>query len=87
MIQFSFSIPIARVEDETKLWLSPSAKQRRNPWSGLSTVYQNLRTRYDWRIKNAMVDLPIKMKGTGLKRSPGKSLSLVGVQKLLRRRY
>ena len=47
--------------DETKLSLSPSAKQRRNPCSGLPAVYQDLSTRYD--KKNAIVDLPIKMKG------------------------
>ena len=49
--------------DETKLSLSPSAKQRRNPSSGLPPVYQDLSKRYDWPVKNAIVDLPIKVKG------------------------
>ena len=38
--------------------LSPSAKQRRNPCSG----HQDLITRYDWPVKNAIVDLPIRLK-------------------------
>ena len=41
---------------------SPSAKQRRNPCSGPSPVYQDLITRYDWPVKNAIVDLPIRLK-------------------------
>ena len=41
--------------------LSPSAKQRRNPCSGPSPVYQDLITRYDWPVKNAIVDLPIRL--------------------------
>jgi len=49
--------------DETKLSVSPSAKQRRNPCSRPPPVYQALSTRYDWPVKNAFVDLPIKVKG------------------------
>ena len=37
-------------------------------------MYQNLSTRHDWPVKNAMVDLPIKMKENS-KRSYGNSLS------------
>ena len=33
--------------DKTKLWLSPSAKQRCNPCSGPSHVYQDLSMRHD----------------------------------------
>ena len=43
--------------------LSPSAKQRQNPCSGPSPVYQDLSTRHDWSVKKAIVDLPIRMKG------------------------
>ena len=42
---------------------TPAAKQRRNPCSGLPPVYQDLSTRYDWPVKNAIVDFPIKVKG------------------------
>ena len=42
--------------------LSPPAKQDRNPCSGPSPLYQDLITRYDWPVKNAIVDLPIRMK-------------------------
>ena len=43
--------------DETKLWLSPSAKQRRNLCSRLPPVYQDLSTRRDWPVKKVMRDL------------------------------
>ena len=45
-----------------KLWLSLSAKQHRNPCFGPPPVYQDLSTRHDWPIKNAIVDLPMKLK-------------------------
>ena len=41
--------------DEIKLWLTPSAKQRRNPCSGLPAVYPDLSTRHDWPVKKAFV--------------------------------
>ena len=41
--------------DETKLWLSPSAKQRRNPCSRTPLMNQDLTTRHDWPVKNAIV--------------------------------
>ena len=44
----------ARATDETKLWLSPSAKQRRNPFFFF--------TRHDWPVKKATVSLPIRLK-------------------------
>ena len=37
--------------DEIKLCLTPSAKQRRNPCSGLPAVYPDLSTHHDWRVK------------------------------------
>ena len=40
--------------DEIKLWLTPSAKQRRNPCSGLPAVYQDLSTHYDWPVKKGL---------------------------------
>ena len=33
--------------DEIKLWVTPSAKQRRNPCSGVPAVYPDLSTRHD----------------------------------------
>ena len=47
-------LPIACAVDETKLWLSPSEKQRRKPCSG-RPVYQDLSTRHDWLVKNTTV--------------------------------
>ena len=41
--------------DEIKLWLTPSAKKRRNPCSGLPAVYPDLSTRHDWPVKKAFV--------------------------------
>ena len=41
-------------EDEIKLWLTPSAKQRRNPCSGLPAVYPDLSTRHDWPVKKGL---------------------------------
>ena len=40
--------------DEIKLWLTPSAKQRRNPSSGLPAVYPDLSTRHDWSVKKGL---------------------------------
>ena len=42
---------------------SLSAKQGRNPCPGPSPMYQDLITRYDWPVENAIVDLPIRLKG------------------------
>ena len=36
------------------LWLTPSAKQRRNPCSGLPAVYPDLSTRHDWQVKKGL---------------------------------
>ena len=37
--------------DEIKPWLTPSAKERRNPCSRLPAVYPDLSTRHDWPVK------------------------------------
>ena len=56
-------------------------KHRRNPCSAHppppAPVYQNLRTRNDWPLKKAIVDLPIRLKGNS-KRTSGNSLTLLG---------
>ena len=57
--------------------LQNSEKQRRNPCSRSPAVYQDLTTLYDWCIKNAIVDLPIRLKGNA-KRISGSSLSPLG---------
>ena len=43
-------------EYETKLWLTASAKQHRNPCSMSTTVYPDLSTRHDLPVKNTIVD-------------------------------
>ena len=70
---------LACATEETKLWLSRSAKQRRNTRSGPPPVYQDLSTRHDWLVKNAIVDLPVRLKGNS-KRISGNSLSPLGAQ-------
>ena len=52
----SYSLHVGCATDETKLWLSPSAKQCRNPCSGSPPVYQDLSMRHDWPVKKAIVD-------------------------------
>ena len=47
----SFRANEACATDETKLWLSLSAKQRRNPCSVPPVVYQDLSTLHDWPAK------------------------------------
>ena len=91
---------VAYAPAKIKLWLRPSVKQRRNPCSRSSAVYQDLSTCHDWPVKKAIVDLPIRLKGN-LKRissnllssleAPTKDLStasqtlLTGVKLLLQR--
>ena len=70
---------LACATEETKLWLSPPAKQRRITCSGPPPVYQDLSTRHDWLVKNAIVDLPIRLKGNS-KRVSSNSLSPLGAQ-------
>ena len=40
--------------DEIKLWLTPSAKQHRNPCSGPPAVNPDLSTRHDWPVKKGL---------------------------------
>ena len=42
-------------------------------------MYQDLSTRHDWPVKNAIINLPIRMKGN-LKRTSSNSLNLLGAQ-------
>ena len=70
---------VARATDETKLWLSLSAKQGRNPCSGPPLVYQDLSTCHDWPVEKAIVSIPVSMKGNW-KRTSSNSLSPLGVQ-------
>ena len=50
----SFVLKSSLRADEIKLWLTPSAKQRRNPCSGLPAVYPDLSTRHDWPVKKGL---------------------------------
>ena len=53
--KFGNSISDSLPSDEIKLWLTPSAKQRRNPCSGLPAVYPDLSTGHDWPVKKGFV--------------------------------
>ena len=64
---------------ETKLWLSPSTKKCQTPCSGYPPVYQDLNTRHDWSVKNAIVDLPIRTKENS-KRASSNLLGKLGAQ-------
>ena len=80
LLAFLFSFgKIAYATDETNLWLSPSAKQSRNPCSGPSPVYQDFSTHHDWSVKKAIVDLPIRMQRDS-KRISGDLLSPLWAQ-------
>ena len=65
-------------EDESKLWLIPSAKQRRGLF-WVPPVYPDLSTCHDWPVKNAIVPLPIRMNGNS-KRTSGNSLNPLEAQ-------
>ena len=54
-------------------------KQRQNPCSGPPPVYLDLSTRHGWPVKNAIVDLPIILKGNS-KRTSGNWLSPLDAQ-------
>ena len=70
----SYSLHVGCATDETKLWLSLSAKQCRNPCCGSPPVYQDLSTRHDWPVKKAIVDFSNRLKRNS-KRFCGNSLS------------
>ena len=63
--------------DETKLWLRPSVKQRRNPCSGSSVVYQDWSNRHDWPVKKSHCRFANQ---GNLKRISGNLLSSLGAQ-------
>ena len=62
----------------TKLWLSLSAKQCRNPRSGPPPVCQDLSTCHDCPVENT-INLPIKTRGNS-KCASGNLLSPLGAQ-------
>ena len=83
--------------DEIKLWLTPSAKQRRNPCSGLPAVYPDLSTHHDWPVKK---DLCFVCRKTGNSQSGWREIrnalpvirwvgsgSITRISALLRRRH
>ena len=76
----STQIKVAGATDRTKLLLSTSAKQHRNPFSRLPPLYQDLSMRHDWPVKKAIVDLPIRLKGKFKTHFRYNSLSPLGVQ-------
>ena len=69
----------ACVTEITKLLLSPSVKQCRNPCSGPVAEYQDLSTCHDWLVKKAIVNLPMRIKQNS-KRTFGNLLGLLGTQ-------
>ena len=70
---------LACATDETKLLLSLSTKQHRNPCSRPPPAHQDLSKGYDWSVKKPFVDLLIRMKGNS-KRASGNSLNSLGTQ-------
>ena len=46
----------------TNFWLSLSVIQLQNPFFCSPPVYQGLSMGHDWPVKNAIVDLPIRLK-------------------------
>ena len=68
-----------------------SVCEKKKSLSWAPSVYKDLSMRHDWPVKNAFVNLPIRLKGK-LKRTSGNFLSLLGAQNkdilaLLRRCY
>ena len=47
------SYPVPQMELIMNFWLSPSAKQHRNPCSGLPPVHQDLSMWHDWPVEEA----------------------------------
>ena len=69
----------ACVTNITKLLLSPSVKQHRNPCSGPPAEYEDLSKHHDWPVKKAMVNFSMKIK-QNLKCTFGNLLSPLGTQ-------
>ena len=70
-------VVIALSQMELNFWLDLSVKK--NPFPGPPAVYQDLSTCHDWPVEDALVYLPIRLKGN-LKRTSSSSLSLLGAQ-------
>ena len=66
------------VTDGTKL-LVRSVCEKKILFLGPPPVYQDLSACHDWPVKDALVYLPIRLKGN-LKRTSGNSSSLLGAQ-------
>ena len=49
--KFSRNLSPAKIKENK---VTPSAKQRRNPCSGLPAVYPDLSTRHDWPVKKGL---------------------------------
>ena len=49
-------------QTEINFYLSRSAKQCWNPYSGPLPVYQDLSMRHDWPLKRVIINLPIRSK-------------------------
>lgn len=60
IIFLPFVEDLACATDESKLWLSLSARQHQNHFSGLPTVYPNFSIHHDWQKSHCLFDLPIK---------------------------
>ena len=70
---------LACATDETKLLLSLSTKQHRNPCSRPPPAHQGLSKSHDWSVKKAFVDFLIRMKGNS-KRTSSNSFNPLGAQ-------
>ena len=70
-------VVIALSQRELKFWLDLSVKKIL--FLGPPPVHQDLSTRHDWPVKDALVYLPIRLKGN-LKHTSGNSLCLLGAQ-------
>ena len=55
LISNIFRFELACATDETKLWLSPSANQRRNPFSGPPPLLPDLSTSHEWPVEKAII--------------------------------
>ena len=77
----SLACTTGRIELKYCGWLSPSAKQHQNPYSGPPPEYWDLSIHNDWPVKIATVDLPVGLKGK-LKCISFNSLILSGAQNM-----
>ena len=71
-------VVITLSQTELNFWLDLSVKKK-ILFLGPPPVYQDLSACHDWPVKDALVYLPIRLKGN-LKRTSGNSSSLLGAQ-------